>query len=81
MLAAPDGTLYEGVLYVRGRYPGKRRRVPRRTDRGARARGRLGDALRVALGAGAANAELAGAARIDPSRAAALARQADVHLL
>ena len=36
------------------------------------------DALRLALGAGAANAELAGAARIDPARAAALAEQADV---
>ena len=37
--------------------------------------------IRLALGAGAANAELAGAARIDPSRAAELAGQADVHLL
>ena len=82
MLAAPDGTLYEGVLYVRGRYPvgsgdaflaGLIAALERGDD--------WGDALRVALGAGAANAELAGAARIDPSRAAALARQADVHLL
>ena len=82
MLAAPDGTLYEGVLYVRGRYPvgsgdaflaGLITALERGDD--------WGDALRVALGAGAANAELAGAARIDPSRAAALARQADVHLL
>ena len=82
LLAAPDGTLYEGVLYVRGRYPvgsgdaflaGLITALERGSD--------WEEALRVALGAGAANAELAGAARIDPSRAAALARQADVHLL
>ena len=82
MLAAPDGTLYEGVLYVRGRYPvgsgdaflaGLISALERGSD--------WEEALRVALGAGAANAELAGAARIDPSRAAELAGQADVHLL
>jgi 1-phosphofructokinase family hexose kinase len=36
------------------------------------------DALRAALGAGAANAELPGAGRLDRSRAAELAEQADV---
>jgi 1-phosphofructokinase/tagatose 6-phosphate kinase len=82
MLAAPDGTLYEGVLYVRGRYPvgsgdsflaGLVTALERGSD--------WEDALRRALGAGAANAELPGAARLDPSRAEALAEQADVHLL
>lgn len=80
MLAAPDGTLYEGVLYVRGRYPvgsgdsflaGLVSALERGSD--------WEDALRVALGAGAANAELPGAAKLDPSRAGALAEQADVH--
>jgi fructose-1-phosphate kinase PfkB-like protein len=82
MLAAPDGALYEGVLYVRGRYPvgsgdaflaGLVTALERGSD--------WEDALRLALGAGAANAELAGAARLDPARAEALASQADVHLL
>lgn len=82
MLAAPDGTLYEGVLYVRGRYPvgsGDSFLAGLMTalDRGRDWEG----ALRLALGAGAANAELAGAARLDPSRAEALAEQADVRLL
>lgn len=80
MLAAPDGTLYEGVLYVRGRYPvgsgdsflaGLVTALERGSD--------WEDALRVALGAGAANAELPGAAKLDPSRAEVLAEQADVH--
>jgi sugar/nucleoside kinase (ribokinase family) len=82
MLAAPDGTLYEGVLYVRGRYPvgsgdSFLAGLVTALDRG---RG-WEDALRAGLGAGAANAELPGAARLDPSRAEALAEQADVHLL
>jgi 1-phosphofructokinase family hexose kinase len=82
MLAGPDGTLYEGVLYVRGRYPVASgdsflAGLVTALDRA------MGweDALRVALGAGAANAELPGAARLDPSRAQALAERADVHLL
>ena len=80
MLAAPDGTLYEGVLYVRGRYPvgsgdaflaGL---ITRSSEK------RLGG--RVASRSGRERQRRArGAARIDPSRAAALARQADVHLL
>ena len=82
MLAAPDGALREGVLYVRGRYPvgsgdaflaGLVTALDRGDD--------WEDALRLALGAGAANAELPGAARLEPSRAAALAEQADVRLL
>ena len=38
-------------------------------------------ALRLALGAATANAELPGAGRLDPSRAQALADQATVRLL
>jgi 1-phosphofructokinase/tagatose 6-phosphate kinase len=82
ILAAPDGTLYEGRLYVRGRYPvgsgdSFLAGLVTALDGGAG----WDDALRLALGAGAANAELPGAARLDPSRAEALAEQADVHLL
>jgi 1-phosphofructokinase family hexose kinase len=82
MLAAPDGTLYEGVLYVRGRYPvgsgdSFLAGLVTSLDRGAG----WEDALRLALGAGAANAELPAAARLDPARALALAERADVRLL
>lgn len=82
MLAAPDGTLYEGVLYVRGRYPvgsgdAFLAGLVTALDRGDG----WEDALRLALGAGAANAELPGAARLDPTRAGALAERAEVRLL
>jgi 1-phosphofructokinase family hexose kinase len=82
MLAAPDGTLYEGVLYVRGRYPvgsgdAFLAGLVTALDRGAA----WEDALRRALGAGAANAELPGAARLDPTRAGALAERAEVRVL
>jgi 1-phosphofructokinase family hexose kinase len=82
MLATPDGTLYEGVLYVRGRYPvgsgdSFLAGLVTALDRGDG----WEDALRLGLGAGAANAEMPGAARLDPARAAELAEQADVHPL
>ncbi len=82
MVAAPDGTLLEGVLYVRGRYPvgsgdSFLAGLVTALDIG---RG-WEDALRLALGAGAANAEIAGAAKLDPDRAATLAEQAEVHPL
>jgi 1-phosphofructokinase family hexose kinase len=82
MLAAPDGSLYEGVLYVRGRYPvgsgdAFLAGLVVALDRGDG----WEDALLLALGAGAANAEMPGAARLDPDRARALAREADVRLL
>ena len=82
MLAAPDGTLYEGVLYVRGRYPvgsgdAFLAGLVAALDRGDG----WEDALRLALGAGAANAEIPGAGRLDPDRARALAEQADVRPL
>lgn len=82
MLAAPDGSLYEGILYVRGRYPvgsgdAFLAGLVTALDRGDP----WEDALRSALGAGAANAEMPGAARLDPDRARTLASQADVRLL
>jgi 1-phosphofructokinase family hexose kinase len=82
MLAAPDGSLYEGVLYVRGRYPvGSGDSFLAGLVTALDAEGSWEDALRLALGAGAANAELPGAARLEPSRAQTLAAEADVRLL
>ena len=82
ILAAPDGTLLEGRLYVRGRYPvGSGDSFLAGLITALDGGKSWEDALRLALGAGAANAELPGAARLDPSRAEALAEQADVHLL
>ena len=81
MLAAPDGTLYEGVLYVRGRYPvgsgdaflaGLITALERGDDWGTRSAWR----------SGRGGQRRAGRRRPDRSLArAALARQADVHLL
>jgi 1-phosphofructokinase family hexose kinase len=74
VVAAPDGSLYEGVLYVRGRYPvgsgdaflaGLVVELDRGND--------WPRSLAGALGAAAANAELPGAGRLDPARADALA--------
>jgi 1-phosphofructokinase family hexose kinase len=82
MLAAPDGTLYEGMLYVRGRYPvgsgdaflaGLVTSLDRDEDWRA--------ALCSALGAATANAELPGAGRLDPARAVELADRAFTLLL
>jgi 1-phosphofructokinase family hexose kinase len=82
MLAAPDGTLYEGVLYVRGRYPvGSGDAFLAGLVASLDAGDGWEDALRLALGAGAANAEMLGAARLDPDRARALAGQAEVRHL
>ena len=82
VLAAPDGTLYDGMLYVRGRYPvgsgdAFLAGLITALDRGAM----WDEALRLALGAATANAEIPGAARLDPSRAEELARQAAVRIL
>jgi 1-phosphofructokinase family hexose kinase len=82
MLAAPDGSLFEGILYVRGRYPvgsgdAFLAGLVTALDRGDA----WEDAFRMALGAGAANAEMPGAARLDPDRARVLASQAEIHLL
>ena len=82
VVAAPDGSLYEGVLYVRGRYPvgsgdAFLAGLVVGLDRGAN----WPDVLSDALGAAAANAELPGAGRLDPVRADALAAQAVVREL
>ncbi len=81
VVAAPDGSLYEGSLYVRGRYPvgsgdaflaGLVTGLDRGDD--------WPDALRLALGAGTANSEIVGAGRVDPARAVELAARAEVRL-
>lgn len=82
VLAAPDGTLYEGMLYVRGRFPvgsgdAFLAGLVTGLDRGDGWEG----ALRLALGAATANAELPGAGRLDPSRAEHLAARAEVNIL
>jgi 1-phosphofructokinase family hexose kinase len=82
VLAAPDGSLYEGVLYVRGRYPvgsgdAFLAGLVTALDRGDGWDG----ALLLALAAATANAELPGAGRLDPVRAAGLVEQADVRML
>ena len=81
-VVAPDGTSYEGALYERGRYPvgsgdAFLAGLVTALDRGDA----WEDALRLALGAGAANSEMPGAAKLDPDRARALAAQADIRLL
>lgn len=82
VLAAPDGSCWEGRLYVRGGYPvgsgdsflaGLVVALDRGDD--------WGEALQLALGAATANAELAGAGRLEPSRAVALAARAEVRAL
>ena len=78
-LAAPDGSLYVGGLYVRGRYPvgsgdAFLAGLVTALDRGDDWEG----ALRLGLGAATANAEMPGAGKLDPARAEALAAQAEV---
>jgi 1-phosphofructokinase/tagatose 6-phosphate kinase len=82
VLAAPDGTLYEGMLYVRGRYPvgsgdSFLAGLVTALDRG------LGwdEALALALGAATANAEIPGAGRLERARAEELASQATVRVV
>ncbi len=82
VLAAPDGTLLEGMLYVRGRYPvgsgdAFLAGLVTALDRGDG----WEDALRVALGAATANAELPGAGRLDPARALELVARAEVRIV
>lgn len=82
VLAAPDGTLYEGMLYVRGRYPvgsgdAFLAGLITALDRGQG----WDDALCLALAAATANAEIPGAGRLEPSRAQELAVQARVRVV
>lgn len=79
VLVAPDGTRYEGRMFVRGRYPvgsgdSFLAGLITALDRGQSWDG----ALRIALGAATANAELPGAGALDAARAAALAEEAEV---
>ncbi len=82
VLAAPDGSLYVGSLYVRGRYPvGSGDAFLAGLVVGLeRSPGDWDGALRLALGAGTANSELPGAGKLDAARAEALAAQAQVRM-
>jgi 1-phosphofructokinase family hexose kinase len=78
-VAAPDGTTLFGRLYARGPYPvgsgdAFLGGLITTLDRGDGWQ----DAIRLALGAAAANAEVAGAGRLDHSRADGLAAEAEV---
>jgi 1-phosphofructokinase family hexose kinase len=82
VLAAPDGTLYEGVLYVRARYPvGSGDAFLAGLVVSLDAGGSWEEALRLALGAATANAELPGAGKLEAERARRLAGQAEVRIV
>jgi 1-phosphofructokinase family hexose kinase len=82
VLAAPDGTLYEGVLYVRARYPvGSGDAFLAGLVVSLDAGGSWEEALRLALGAATANAELPGAGKLEAARARSLAAQAEVRIV
>lgn len=79
VLVSPDGTLWSGSLDTVGRYPvgsgdAFLAGLVVALERGAS----WPDALRAALGAGAANAEIPGAGRLDRDRAVQLAERARV---
>ncbi len=79
VVVAPDGSALEGRLYVRGRYPvGSGDSFLAGLIVGLDGGDPLPEALRLALGAAAANAELPGAGKLDAARARTLAAQADV---
>jgi 1-phosphofructokinase family hexose kinase len=82
VLAAPDGSLYEGRLYVRGRFPVGSGDAFLAGLVTALDRGDAWDAsLRLGLGAGTANSEIPGAGRLDAGRAAALSESAEATLI
>lgn len=82
VLAAPDGTLYEGTLYVRGRYPvGSGDSFLAGAATALDGGGDWERALHLALGAATANAEVPGAGRLDRGRAEALAERAEVRIV
>jgi 1-phosphofructokinase family hexose kinase len=82
MVAAPDGALYEGRLHKRGRYPvGSGDAFLAGLVVGLERGASWPAALRLALGAAAANAELAGAGTLDAATADALATRANVRTL
>jgi 1-phosphofructokinase family hexose kinase len=81
-VVAPDGTSYEGALYERGRYPvGSGDAFLGGLVVGLERGDRWLDALRLALGAAAANAELPGAGALDAARADELAARAEIREL
>jgi len=82
VVAAPDGSMQEGMLFERGRYPvgsgdaflaGLVVALERGSD--------WHSALRLALGTATANAEIPGAGKLDPARAEELADRAEVREL
>lgn len=82
VIAAPDGTLFEGMLYVRGRYPvGSGDAFLAGLVTGLDGGEGWDESLCMALGAATANAELAGAGKLEPARAANLAEQAEVRIV
>jgi len=82
VLAAPDGTLFEGMLYVRGRYPVGSGDAFLAGLITSLDRGEPWDAsMCAALGAATANAEIAGAGKLDRARAIGLADQAEVRIV
>jgi len=81
-VAAPDGTVYEGMLYERGRYPvGSGDAFLAGLVVGLERGDPWSHALGLALGAAAANAELPGAGALDAARTAALAARAEIREL
>jgi 1-phosphofructokinase/tagatose 6-phosphate kinase len=81
-VVAPDGTSYGGALYERGRYPvGSGDAFLGGLVVGLERGDRWPDALRLALGAAAANAELPGAGALDAARADELTERAEIREL
>ena len=81
-VAAPDGTSYKGTLYERGRYPvGSGDAFLAGLVVGLERGDPWPHALRLALGAAAANAELPGAGALDAATANALAARAEIREL
>jgi 1-phosphofructokinase family hexose kinase len=79
IVAAPDGTLYEGVSPRRGPYPvGSGDAFLAGLVVGLERTGEWPDALGLALGAAAANAEVPGAGMFDPAVVEAIAAGATV---
>ena len=77
IVAAADGTMWEGWLTERGRYPvGSGDAFLAGFVVGLDREARWPDPLRLAMGAAAANAEIPGAGVIDPARARLLASRA-----
>jgi fructose-1-phosphate kinase PfkB-like protein len=78
-MADPDGKVWRGLLTVRGRYPVGSGDAFLGGMLVALERGEpWPHAIALGLGAACSNAEIAGAGRLDPERARALARVAEV---